>query len=200
MTSIKHHPRRVPTPRPPSPSTPPHSVWALTLADAPGRHLHRLRRVRVGSNARPRRRAPPNRLRHDEQGNDEGPEQACEHGQAVACAIAACLALVACVGAGCRDGNQPPIPRWTVGQAESITSVRGLPVRVRYCRGGGRRARGDGTELYSRFECLAGTRTRFQRYDTVGVFYVLHPLEHYKGPRSRHRLTNVRFVGGPGIP
>ena len=77
--------------------------------------------------------------------------------------------------------------------------MRGNPVRVRCCRGSGRRARGDGTELYARFECLAGTRITFQRYDTVAVLYVLHPLEDYKGSRSRHRLTDVRFVG-LGIP
>jgi hypothetical protein len=60
--------------------------------------------------------------------------------------------------------------------------------------------RSDTVVRYRRFACLAGTHTKFQRYDTVGVFYVLHPLETYKGPFSRHRLTNVRFVGGPGVP
>jgi hypothetical protein len=54
--------------------------------------------------------------------------------------------------------------------------------------------------LYSRFECLAGARAAFQRYDTVAVLYVLHPLEEYDGPTSRHRLTDVRFIGGPGVP
>jgi hypothetical protein len=29
---------------------------------------------------------------------------------------------------------------------------------------------------------------------------VLHPLSDYENSTSRHRLTNVRFVGGPGIP
>jgi len=29
--------------------------------------------------------------------------------------------------------------------------------------------------------------------------YVLRPLGKYDGPHSAHRLTNVRFIGGPGI-
>jgi hypothetical protein len=73
--------------------------------------------------------------------------------------------------------------------------VRGTPVRVRNCRG-----RGKNTERYSSFDCLAGARISLDPYDTVGVFYTLHPLGKYEGPASPHRLTNVRFVGGPGIP
>jgi hypothetical protein len=113
--------------------------------------------------------------------------------------VAVVLALVACLGAGCRDGNRAHVPLWTVQQAESITSVRGLPVRVRHCRGTGTRERHENTRLYSRFECLAAARAAFQPYDTVAVLYVLHPLED-DGPTSRYRLTNVRFIGGPGVP
>jgi hypothetical protein len=89
---------------------------------------------------------------------------------------------------------------WTVDQAESITSIRGHLVRVRYCHGRGRAERSGSIERFGLFDCLAGTRTAFQHYDTVGVFYVLDPAENYEGPLSRHRLTNVRFIGGPGIP
>lgn len=110
------------------------------------------------------------------------------------------LALAACLAAGCADGNDSSVPLWTIDQAKSITSVRGHPVRVRYCHGLGPGERGDAGLRYRRFDCLAGTRTKYQRYDTVGVFYVLHPLEKYESPNSRHRLTKVRFVGGPGIP
>jgi hypothetical protein len=113
--------------------------------------------------------------------------------------VAVVLALVAGLGTGCWDGNQAQVPLWTVEQAESITSVRGQPVRVRHCRGTGTHERHENAKLYSRFECLAAARAAFQRYDTVAVHYVLHPLED-DGPTSRYRLTNVRFIGGPGVP
>lgn len=85
---------------------------------------------------------------------------------------------------------------WTERQAESITTVRSLPVTVRSCDGLGE---GD-DDRYTRFECLAGTRAAWESYDTIAVTYVLHPLGEYVGPQSRRRLTNVKFVGGPGIP
>jgi hypothetical protein len=106
------------------------------------------------------------------------------------------LLLVSCVAAGCTDADAPSERVWTEHQAESITSVRGTPVRVRDCRGRGKKQ----DDRYSSFDCLAGARNTLDRYDTVGVFYVLHPLGKYEGPTSAHRLTNVRFVGGPGIP
>lgn len=53
---------------------------------------------------------------------------------------------------------------------------------------------------YERFDCVGGTRPAWEAYDTIAVFYELRPLEEYVGLRSRHRLTSVRFVGGPGIP
>jgi hypothetical protein len=113
--------------------------------------------------------------------------------------LLACLVLLSCLGA-CAFGNEPRVTEWTVQQAESITSIRGLTVRVRSCRGvdgdqgGGRNGR------FQRFACVAGARAEFDRYDTVGILYVLHPLEDYDGVSSRHRLTEVRFLGGPGIP
>jgi hypothetical protein len=107
--------------------------------------------------------------------------------------VRASLLLLLVLATGCGDDSSGLL--WTVEQAESITSIRGTPVRVRQCRG---LAGEDGR--FSRFECLASARTAFDRFDTVGVFYVLQPLGEYEGPRSRHRLSNVRFVGGPGIP
>jgi hypothetical protein len=114
--------------------------------------------------------------------------------------VAVCLAVVTCVGAACGSGDRPNVPLWTVLQAQSITFVRGQPVRVHSCRGSGAGERHEGTRAYSRLECLAGARTAFQRYDTVAVLYVVLPLEKYDGPESRYKLTNVRFIGGPGVP
>jgi hypothetical protein len=115
-------------------------------------------------------------------------------------AAGVCLLLIVCAAAGCSDGNQHRPPSWTVEQAASIRSIRGHAVRVRYCHGRGPSERSDTGVRYRRFACLAGTRTAFQRYDTVGIFYVLLPLEDHEGPRSRHEFANVRFIGGPGIP
>ena len=89
---------------------------------------------------------------------------------------------------------------WRVAEAESISSVRGTPVRVRECRSLGRPSTVNGVRRYRHFSCIAGARRPGERYDSVAVVYVLHPLGPYRGPRSRHALTNVRFVGGPGIP
>lgn len=105
------------------------------------------------------------------------------------------LVLISCIAAGC--GAEASSDRlWTERQAESIATIRGMAVRVRRCDGLG--AAHDAR--YERFDCLASARTPTDRYDTVGVFYVLHPLGRYEGPTSAHRLTNVRYVGGPGIP
>jgi hypothetical protein len=48
----------------------------------------------------------------------------------------------------------------------------------------------------------AASQARFDRYgiDTVAVVYVLRPLAPYDGPSSSHSLSDVRFVGEPGIP
>lgn len=111
-----------------------------------------------------------------------------------------CLLLLAGLVGGCAEEKDPGVAEWTVQQAESITSVRGMSVRVRYCRGLAGSFRGEAKERFRRFVCLAGARASFDRYDTVGVLYMLRPLGDYDGPDSRHRLSNVRFVGGPGIP
>ena len=107
----------------------------------------------------------------------------------------AALALVAALAAGCAGGGSSA-RGWTESEAESITTIRSLPARVLACDGLG--AGDDGH--YARFSCTAGTRAPWQTYDTIAVTYVLHPLDEYDGSRSRHRLTNVKFVGGPGIP
>jgi hypothetical protein len=115
------------------------------------------------------------------------------------------LVVTAIVVGGCAGSNgaEPEADAlWTTRQAESVTTVRGLRVRVRHCRGLGGATRGEGGARYRRFECLAGGRAASDPYafDTVAVLYVLEPLAEYDGPESEHRLTNVRFIGGPGIP
>jgi hypothetical protein len=102
-----------------------------------------------------------------------------------------------CMGSEARDGEIG----WTRQQAESITVVRGMSVRVRHCRGLGSPVEQAERE-YRSFRCLAGARARFDPYgiDTVAILYVLHPVAPYASPSSGHRLSHVRFIGGPGIP
>jgi hypothetical protein len=100
--------------------------------------------------------------------------------------IAVATGLAACGG---DDGG------WTVAQAESITSVRGLSVSVRQCRGVDAGRRDGNTLRYERLRCLAGARLRGEKFDSVAVRYVIHPLGD-----SDYELERVRFVGGPGIP
>jgi hypothetical protein len=107
-----------------------------------------------------------------------------------ALALAMCVLLAgSCAEDSERDG-------WTTPQAESITVIRGLPVRVRHCRGIGRR---EGRR-YRRFDCLAGARLRGESFDTVAVVYELRPSSRFHGAHSGYTLKYVRFVGGPGIP
>jgi hypothetical protein len=113
--------------------------------------------------------------------------------------LASAVLLATSCAAACANGDTPSREAWTVREAESITSIRGMSVRVRHCRGLGR-GTNDATLRYRRFACVAGARRPAERFDTVGVFYELHPLGAYQGARSKYSLTNVRFVGGPGIP
>lgn len=106
------------------------------------------------------------------------------------------MLLAAACFAGCGDGDGSSEPAWTVRQAESIAVVRGTPVEVRHCRGLGP----VDDRRYRRFECLAGARAPTDPVETVAVRYVLFPLGDYDGRESPHRLTNVQFIGGPGIP
>jgi hypothetical protein len=87
-------------------------------------------------------------------------------------------------------------PRWTAAQAESIERVRGTPVNEPRCRGLGEVV----DERFERFSCRAGARRATETYDTVAVLYDVIPEDEYEGPDSAHRLENVSFVGGPGIP
>jgi hypothetical protein len=106
------------------------------------------------------------------------------------------IVLTAALVAPGAAAHDRPGNLWTENQAESITSIRGTPVRVRHCEGLGT---ARGRFLYRHFSCVAGTRLRYQPIDTVAVTYVLHPLGHYSGPNSRYALTNVRFIGH-GVP
>ena len=105
-------------------------------------------------------------------------------------ALLAVLALGACAGEEAAEDRG-----WTVREAESISSVRGLPVRVRHCRGLGDAFR-DGEALrYDRLACVAGARLPDEEVDTVAVLYELVPRD-----ASTYELREVRFIGGPGIP
>lgn len=75
-------------------------------------------------------------------------------------------------------------------QAQRITDVRGLKVRVLECEGLGKETDGR----YERFACRAGTRAPGEPFETVAVLYEVH----VRG--SEYELRNVRFLGGPGIP
>jgi hypothetical protein len=97
---------------------------------------------------------------------------------------------------GCACARESDSDGWTEAQAESITVIRGMPVRVRSCRGLVRTA----GERYLRFDCLAGTRKRGEHFDTVAVLYELRPLGRFRGADSSYTLSEVRFIGGPGIP
>jgi hypothetical protein len=110
-------------------------------------------------------------------------------------AIALVSAAIAGTACGSRSGEY-----WRQREAASITTIRGMPVHVLECRGLGKAVVDNGVRRYRDFRCLAGGRAPGETYDTVGVFYVLRALGPYVGPRSRHTLTQVRFIGGPGIP
>jgi hypothetical protein len=106
-------------------------------------------------------------------------------------AFALLVAVMASALAACGDGDNA----WTVAQAETIDSVRGMPVRVRECRGRGERL-GDGRPArYRQLSCVAGARLPGERFDTVAVLFDVRPTSD-----DGHELQNVRFVGGPGIP
>jgi hypothetical protein len=114
--------------------------------------------------------------------------------------VALLVLLLAAVAAGCAGSDSSAEPRWTEREAESIKTVRSLPVNVLECEGRGAAETEDGRRAYGRFDCVGGTRAAWETYDTIAVYYDLRPLERYEGPHSRHRLARVRFVGGPGVP
>jgi hypothetical protein len=100
------------------------------------------------------------------------------------------IAVATAVG-GCGDEERG----WTVRQAESLDSVRGMPVRVRECRGLGELSRDGAAPRYERLRCLAGARLEGERFDTVAVRYEVWPRD-----ESDYELRRVQFIGGPGIP
>jgi hypothetical protein len=95
----------------------------------------------------------------------------------------------------CAGGEEADDRGWTVSQAESIRSVRGLPVRVWHCRGLGAALRNGDVLRYDRFACVAGARLPQEEVDTVAVLYELDAQD-----ASSYELREVRFIGGPGIP
>jgi hypothetical protein len=108
--------------------------------------------------------------------------------------------LVAGLAAGCNGADGQSAAAWTRAQAEAVDTIRGMRVHVRECRGVRDRRVDDGVVRYTRFACAAGARRRGERYDTVGIFYTLRPLAAFERDRPRYELTNVRFIGGPGVP
>jgi hypothetical protein len=114
------------------------------------------------------------------------------------CLVTSAVALLA---TGCTRSEAREVG-WTRQQAESITVVRGMSVRVRECRGQGSPVAREDAPTFRSFRCLAGARARSDPYgiDTVAVVYVLRPAAPYEGPASKHRLLDVRFIGGPGVP
>lgn len=100
----------------------------------------------------------------------------------------------ALAAAGCSD-DKPRSEGWTVRQAEAITTIRGMAVRVIRCRGFGKQRGDERPARYGRFACEAGTRRQGDTYDTVGIQYEVR----VRGT-SRFVLENVVFYGGPGIP
>jgi hypothetical protein len=102
--------------------------------------------------------------------------------------------LLVAFGAGCSNGAGTG-DWWTVQQAEAMTTVRGMKVRVLECRGLGRRQLDGGVERFRRFACEAGARRPGETYDTVGVLYTIRVVD-----SRTHVLESARFHGGPGIP
>jgi hypothetical protein len=100
------------------------------------------------------------------------------------------IGLAIAVGAalGACNGDESG---WTTAQAESIASVRGLPVDVRRCEGIGE----ADEQRYRRLRCVAGARLSGERFDTVAVTFEVVPRT-----REDYTIENVRFFGGPGIP
>jgi hypothetical protein len=115
-------------------------------------------------------------------------------------AVAALAVLGTGIAVACADEDRASGPLWTVRQARSISTIRGMHVRVHECRGLGHAERDDRSSRSRRFACIAGARRPGETFDTVGVLYDLRPLGRYEGPASKRALENVRFIGGPGIP
>ena len=98
-----------------------------------------------------------------------------------------------------RVGTRGP-SYWTVREAESIATVRGVPVHVKGCDGIGPSRQTLAVARYGRFACEAGTGLDWESFDSVAVTYTLVPLGPYEGGCSQFALREVRFVGGTGVP
>ena len=108
-----------------------------------------------------------------------------------------CLAFASAAGlaaavVGCANTERRE-KGWTIERAESVTTIRGMAVRVVHCHSLGTPDEGEATR-YRRFACEAGARRRGEAYDTVAIHYVIRVLE-----SDGYVLENVRFLG-PGVP
>jgi hypothetical protein len=110
----------------------------------------------------------------------------------LSCLAFACAAGLAAAVLGCAD-TQRRETRWTVDRAESVTTIRGMGVRVLNCRGLGQPDEREAGR-YRRFACVAGARRKGESYDTVAIRYVIRVR-----PADGYVLENVRF-SGPGVP
>lgn len=110
----------------------------------------------------------------------------------LSCLAFACAAGIAAAVFGCADTERRET-LWTVDRAESVTTIRGMRVRVVQCRGLGKPDERE-ARRYRRFACVAGARRRGESYDTVAIRYVIRVRV-----AGGHVLENVRFIG-PGVP
>jgi hypothetical protein len=111
--------------------------------------------------------------------------------------LAICVLSLAAAMPACAD-DEPTA--WTVAQAESIGSVRGLRVSRQRCQGLGSAYGRGASRRFRRFDCVAGARNPTDRVDTVAVHYRLRVTGAYDGPEAQHELVRASFYGGPGIP
>jgi hypothetical protein len=109
----------------------------------------------------------------------------------LSCLAFACAAGLAAAVLGCADTERETL--WTVDRAESVTTIRGMGVRVVQCRGLGTPDEREAGR-YRRFACEAGARRNGESYDTVAIRYVIRVRA-----AGGYVLENVRFTG-PGVP
>jgi hypothetical protein len=91
--------------------------------------------------------------------------------------------------AGCGGASSRPATFWTVEQAESITVIRGTPLRTTKCTGFGEERESG----FRRFSCIGKVVPRGLPQLPVRVRYVLNPRGAYRGSRSAYLATSVRF-------
>lgn len=91
--------------------------------------------------------------------------------------------------AACGDGSSRPAIFWTVEQAESITVIRGTPLRTTKCNGLG----DERDSAFRRFFCIGKVVPQGLPQLPVRVRYVLNPRGAFRGRRSAYLATSVRF-------